>query len=217
MEIPDLVVIGSEVPNLLQEGAASTLVVSQDLDIGVPVQRHAEVKARLSLLLGVGYRPSEDEPSVWLPADPALLELNFVGLDPATRDASETYVLEDAELPLMVFGPLGFVSRGVVVDVDGMAVPLPRPAGLALEKLVTDRSGDKGDRDLLVALGLIMQMSHDSIDELVALVGSLSKDVRHLVRSNLTLLSLLPPHPGMPDPIAGRRLVEALLERTADP
>ena len=50
-----------------------------------------------------------------------MLELNFVGLDPATRDASETYVLEDAELPLMVFGPLGFVSRGVVVD--GRYVP----------------------------------------------------------------------------------------------
>ncbi|MGA2766328.1 MAG: hypothetical protein ABSG17_23535 [Spirochaetia bacterium] len=29
-----------------------------------------------------------------------------------------------------------------------------RPAGLILEKLITDRSGEKGDRDLLVALAL---------------------------------------------------------------
>ena len=39
---------------------------------------------------------------------------------------------------LMVFGPLGFVRRGLMADVDGLSVPLPRPAGLALEQLVTD-------------------------------------------------------------------------------
>ncbi len=36
-EEPGLLVVGSEVPNLLQAGAASTLVVSQDVGIGVPV------------------------------------------------------------------------------------------------------------------------------------------------------------------------------------
>jgi len=95
-------VVGSEVPNLLEPGAAATLVVSQDLDIGVPVDRHAALKARL------------------------------------------------AELRL------------------------PRPAGLLLEKLV---------------------------------------ELRHVVRSNLTILSLLGPRAGMPDPGPRRADVVALLHR----
>lgn len=216
-DVPDLVVVGSEVPNLMQPGAASTLVVSQDLDVGVPVHRHAEVKARLAHVAANGYRPSEDEPSVWLPSDADLLELNFVGIDSSKRDASETYVLDDPELPLMVFGPLGFVSRAGIEAVDGIEVPLPRTVGLALEKLVTDRSGQKGDRDLLVALGLLIQMDALAIDELLSEIAALSPDLRHHIRSNLTLLSLLRPHRGMPDPIAGRRLVEALLDRLREP
>ena len=47
LEDPGVLVVGSEVPNLLEPGAAATLVVSQDLDIGVPVDRHAAVKRRL--------------------------------------------------------------------------------------------------------------------------------------------------------------------------
>jgi hypothetical protein len=113
----------------------------------------------------------------------------------------------------MVFGPLGFVRRGKHVDVDGVAVPLPAPSGLTLEKLVTDRTGDKGDRDLLVALGLLGLMSDAEIEELVGLVGTLPPDVVHAVRSNLTLLSLLEWRAGMPDPVAGRGLVQALLTR----
>jgi hypothetical protein len=34
---PGVLVAGSEVPNLLEPGAASSLVVSQDVDIAVPV------------------------------------------------------------------------------------------------------------------------------------------------------------------------------------
>ncbi len=44
-EVEGVVVVGSEVPNLFEVGAASTLVISQDLDVGVPVARIAEVKA----------------------------------------------------------------------------------------------------------------------------------------------------------------------------
>ena len=50
LESADVLVVGSEVPNLLEPGLASTLVVSQDLDIGVPISRHAAVKARLPAL-----------------------------------------------------------------------------------------------------------------------------------------------------------------------
>jgi hypothetical protein len=37
IESAGVLIVGSEVPNLLEPGIASTLVVSQDLDIGVPV------------------------------------------------------------------------------------------------------------------------------------------------------------------------------------
>jgi hypothetical protein len=40
--------------------------------------------------------------------------------------------------------------------IDSLSVPLPRPAGLIIEKLLTGRSGEKGDRDLLVALALLL-------------------------------------------------------------
>ncbi len=46
-EVPGVVVVGSQVPNLLKPDVAATLAVSNDVDIGVPVSSHAEVKARL--------------------------------------------------------------------------------------------------------------------------------------------------------------------------
>jgi hypothetical protein len=36
LEEPGVLIVGSEVPNLLEPDAASTLVVSQDVDVGVP-------------------------------------------------------------------------------------------------------------------------------------------------------------------------------------
>jgi hypothetical protein len=51
LEDPGVLVVGWEVPNLLEPGAAATLVVSQDLDIGVRVDCHAAVKRRLPALL----------------------------------------------------------------------------------------------------------------------------------------------------------------------
>lgn len=73
LEEPGVLVVGSEVPNLLEPGAAATLVVSQDLDVGVPVVCHAAVKQRLGELL-VAFAPSLEEPSVWTPRSPDLLE-----------------------------------------------------------------------------------------------------------------------------------------------
>jgi len=71
LDEPGVLVVGSEVPNLLQPDLASTLVVSQDL--------------------------------------------------------------EDPELPLMVFGPLGLLRPGPVVQAPGLRIPLPRTAGLIVE------------------------------------------------------------------------------------
>lgn len=210
LEEPGVLVVGSEVPNLLEPGAAATLVVSLDLDIGVPVDRHSEVKQRLPELHA--FQPSSDEPSVWTPRSPDLLEVNFVGMDPA-QDPAEAYVLQDDRLPLLVFGALSLVSPGAEMKLEGTRVRLPRPAGLLLEKLVTDRTGEKGERDLLVALGLLTMAGPADLDELEAGHRRLRPELRHTVRSNLTILSLLEPRMGMPNPRPRRADVAALLRR----
>jgi hypothetical protein len=216
LESPGALVVGSEVPNLLEAGAAATLVVSQDLDIGVPVGEHAALRDRLDELQD--FEPSGDEPSVWTPRTAGLLELNFVGIDPA-QDPMEAYVLDDDRLPLLVFGALSLVSRGAEVEIAGTRLVLPRPAGLLLEKLVTDRTGEKGERDLLVALGVLATSTSEDLDELESLYRRLRPELRHAVRSNLTILSLLAPRSGMPDPQPRRAQVAALLRRltAADP
>lgn len=210
LEAPGVLVVGSEVPNLLEPGAAATLVVSQDLDVGVRVEWHGELKARLPQL--EAFEPSPDEPSVWVPRDGSLLELNFIGID-AAQDPAEAYVLDDDRLPLLVFGALSLVAPGVEVELAGTRVRLPRPAGLVLEKLVTDRTGEKGERDLLVALGVLTLMTPGDLDELDAAFQKLRPELRHAVRSNLTILSLLDARAGMPDPGPGRATVAALLRR----
>jgi hypothetical protein len=208
---PGVLVIGSEVPNLLEYGAASSLVVSEDVDIGVQVASHSRVKERLRAVEGL--RPSEEEPSVWLPVEADLIEVNFVGMDPAIRDASQTYVLEDDELPLLVFGYLSFMRPDKPIEVEGMRIPVPRKAGLLLEKLVTERSGIKGDRDLLVVLGLLLVADASDVEELADEYRKLPAELRHSARSNLTLLSLLSPVEGMPDPVSNRDKVVELLRR----
>jgi hypothetical protein len=211
LEEPDVLVVGSEVPNLLEPGAAATLVVSQDLDVGVPVSCHAAVKRRL-VEMADAFTPSPDEPSVWTPRSPELLEVNFVGIDPS-RDPADAYVFDDDQLPLLVFGALSLVTAGVAIEVGGTRVRVPRPAGLLLEKLVTDRTGDKGERDLLVALGLLMAAGPADFEELDAAYTRMRPELRHAVRSNLTVLSLLEPRLGMPDPRPWRAAIAAALRR----
>lgn len=208
LEVPGVMVVGSEVPNLLEPGAASSLVVSQDVDLAVPVEVHAEVKERLRKVEGL--RPASEEPSVWVPDSPALLEVNFLGLDRETRDTGDTYVLEDAELPLLVFGLLSLLEPGPQLRVEGQTIPLPRPATLLTEKLATERSGEKGDRDLLVALGLILLLEAEDRRELATIYRRLDPELRHTVLSNLATLALLEARPGMPDPTDHRRRVTEL-------
>ena len=108
-------------------------------------------------------------------------------MDPAIHDASQTYVLEDDELPLLVFGYLSFMRPGKPIEVEGLRIPVPRKAGLLLEKLVTDRSGVKGDRDLLVVLGLMLVADASDIEELTDEYRRLPPELRHSVRWNLTV------------------------------
>lgn len=213
LEVRGVLVAGSEVPNLLEADAAATLVVSQDVDLAIPVGVHEEVKARLGQITRLA--PSPDEPSVWVPRLGAddLIEVNFIGLDPAIVEPMDTYEKADDRLPLMVFGPLSLLKAGPIVEIDGLRIPLPQPAGLALEKLVSDRTGDKGDRDLLVVAGLLASMTPADLDQLEREYLGVSAELRHQVRSNLSILSLLDAHPGMPDPRPRRAAVDALLRR----
>ena len=204
-------VAGSEVPNLLEPDARSTLVVSQDVDIAVPVDRHAAVKKRLGEVDGLAR--SEEEPSVWLPKNADLIEVNFIGCDARSARAGETYVFEDAELPLLVFGHLSLLRPGRMLTIESVSIPLPRPAGLLLEKLLTDRSGEKGDRDLLVALALLLVSEESDLTEVEAQYRDLTPDLRYAVRSGLSTLSLLEPRLHMPDPTRHRLLVADLLSR----
>jgi hypothetical protein len=211
MRVPGVLVVGSEVPNLLEPAAASSLVVSQDVDLAIPVSAHRAVKERLTELRGL--HASAEEPSVWLPDGPELIELNFIGMDPSMDDPTGAYVFEDDRLPLMVFGALSFVVAGAEVDVDGVRVPLPRPAGMMLEKLLTDRSGIKGDRDLLVVAGMLVHAEAADVDEFVSQYRTLEPALRYAVRSNLTVLSMMAPMANMPDPTQQRARVANLLRR----
>ena len=159
-----VLVVGSEVPNLIEPNAASTLVVSQDVDLGIPVQCHAAVKKRLKEVRHL--HPSVEEPSVWIPDTEDLIEVNFVGMDPALQDPTEVLILEDSELPMIVFGALSLLQPGPPVHVEGLKIPVPRPAGLLVEKLLTDRSAEKGARDLLVALALLTLSREDDLAEI---------------------------------------------------
>ena len=76
---------------------------------------------------------------------------------------------------------------------------------------------DKGKRDLLVAFGLLTLPDADDADELDAAYRALPAELGHAVRSNLTLLSLLEPRAGMPDPRPRRADVAALLRRIEGP
>jgi hypothetical protein len=211
LDVPGVMVGGSQAPNLLQPEAASTLVVSRDVDLVVPVDRHPEVKAALACV--ESHAPAPEEPSVWLPRSPDRLEVNFIGLDPSIQDSSESYVLEDDRLPLLVFGLLSLLAEGRLLELPGLRARLPRPAGLLLEKLLTERSGLKGERDLLVALGLLLVAVQEDLVELTQLFSRLSLEAQRLALDNLTVLSLLDPMPEMPDPTAARREVAALIER----
>lgn len=217
LAIPDVLIAGSQLPNLLERGSASTLVVSQDVDVLVPVARHDEVKRALRAIHGLA--PSVDEPSVWIPQDrdSPLIEVNFIGKDPSIMDPMDTYEKPDEQLPLMVFGPLSLLVPGQPVDVDGLRIPVPEIGGAVLEKLVTDRSGEKGDRDLLVVAGLIASMGEPDLDQIVAVYEHLSPELRHAVRTNLSILSLLPARPAMPDPVPHRARIAALLARLEAP
>jgi hypothetical protein len=217
LSVPGVLVAGSEVPNLLEAAAAATLVVSLDVDLAVPVGAVDEVKRRLAAVDRLA--PSPEEPSVWLPVPeaPELIEVNFIGLDPAIVDPIDTYERPDDVLPLMVFGPLSLLVEGRPAIVEGLRIPVPRPAGLVLEKLLTDRTGEKGDRDLLVVAGLLALAEDADLDETVTTYDKLAPELRHTIRSNLSLLALLEPRAGMPDPRPRREQVARLLARLEAP
>jgi hypothetical protein len=103
LEAQGVLVVGSEVPNLLEPGVAATLVVSQDLDIGVFVDRHAAVKQRLAGLRE--FEPSADASHAYAITrqDADLLVAEGHRVEPAGRE------LEPPKL--IVFAPAARVER----------------------------------------------------------------------------------------------------------
>jgi len=124
--------------------------------------------------------------------------------------------VEGERLSMLVFGTLGLLRPGTTLEVEGMRVPVPARAGGMLEKLVSERSGLKGDRDLLVVLGILMHANAEDLQELTQAYASLPEELRHAVHVNVTLLSLLEPVTGMPDPQAQRDRVYELLARVEE-
>jgi hypothetical protein len=104
-------------------------------------------------------------------------------------------------------------EEGALLRLEGLRALLPRPAGLMIEKLLTERSGIKGERDLLVALGLLQVSTEDDWSEFVRLAGDLSAEQRHGMVSNLTVLSLMKPMAEMPDPTVMRQEIARLITR----
>src|SRR5690606_31675891 len=108
---------------------------------------------------------------------------------------------------------LSLVRRGDTVEIDRMPVPLPRIAGMVLEKLVTERTGEKGERDLLVALGMLLVAAPADVAELEQQFAALAPEHQHVAMSNLTLLSLMKRHTNMPDPEPERARLATLLRQ----
>ena len=79
--------------------------------------------------------------------------------------------------------------------------------------MVTERTREKGERDLLVALGWLILASPDDLDEFVSAFETLGPEWRHAVVSNLTLVSLIAPRAGMPDPTSRRAHVAEVVAR----
>ena len=67
--------------------------------------------------------------------------------------------------------------------------------------------------EVLVALGRRMIAGPADLEDLDAAYSRLRPELRHAVRSNLTVLSLLEPRIGMPDPRPRRATVAAVLRR----
>lgn len=94
LDVPGVLVAGSEVPNLLEANAAATLVVSQDVDLAIPVAAHEapadfdqlertylglpielrhQVRSNLTILSLLDARPGMPDPRPQRPAVDALL------------------------------------------------------------------------------------------------------------------------------------------------
>jgi hypothetical protein len=75
-----------------------------------------------------------------------------------------------------------------VAAIDGLRIPLPRPSSRALAKLVSDRTGEKDDHNLLVVAGLLVTMTPATRPR------ATSRPAR---AEHLSMLSLLEAKPGM--------------------
>jgi hypothetical protein len=145
LTVDGVMVIGSEVPNPLEPGAAATLVVSQDVDIAVPVARLAEVKRRLARLdaRGVWVRLARllaGSAAVWAIPCEAVAELETEGFSRtavgAELDPPRTMLIVPAERVAHLAG-----ARQLEVRVSAELLATPSIALVPFDELPPATSG----------------------------------------------------------------------------
>ncbi|MEW5692344.1 MAG: hypothetical protein AB1765_03500 [Candidatus Hydrogenedentota bacterium] len=188
--LPHTIIIGSEVPNLIRINKKVDLFVSEDIDVGIPVLKFKIIKSGIKRLLKK-YYVSRDEPSILCPKTNELLEINFLGIDKNLDDLDDVYIFRDGLVSFIVFGTLSLI-KGKKVSINGMKVILAEPASLLVEKLLTERSHIKGERDIIVA-GLLLEVIDikKEMKHILAMINALNKDKRYLIQDNLSTLILI--------------------------
>jgi CheY-like chemotaxis protein len=131
-------------------------------------------------------------------------------VDPGTADFP---LLEGHVQRILIVEDSATMRSLIATSLEDLDVPVPRPAGLLLEKLLTERVAEKGVSDLLVVVGLLVVMHDTDLEELEEVYADLLAELRYAVRSNLTVLSLMQGVDGMPDPQPQRARIAAVLAR----
>ncbi|HPG30593.1 MAG TPA: hypothetical protein PKY81_14515 [bacterium] len=189
-KIPEIIIIGSEVPNILSlsnDIDDSNLFVSQDIDIGIPVKLADNVKFYLTYLEQY-YTKSIFEPSVFLPNTEEYLEINFLGIDKRLYNFDEVYIYDNDNLSFMVFGNLSLIESQRII-VDGNELNIAEPISLIFEKLLSERNYIKIERDLYVVALLLKNVSIDYLKNRISEISKkLDKERKLLILDNLILM-----------------------------
>ncbi|MBE7439598.1 MAG: hypothetical protein HS115_14165 [Spirochaetales bacterium] len=144
-----VIVIGSEVPNLSRIHSGADLFVSQDIDLAVPIENLERTDEQIPMLFE-HYRQSSDEPSILLPRDDARLEINFLGVDFRSQDLDDISLHRGRHISFLAFGTLTLI-KPVDLTIEKHRFRVAEHRSLFLEKILTERSSIKGERDLYVA------------------------------------------------------------------
>lgn len=188
--IPEIIIIGSEIPNIiyLSENIDElNLFVSQDIDIGIPVELADKIIERLTNLLEF-YFKSNDEPSVLIPKSVEYLEINFLGIDKKLKNLDDVYIFENKNLSFMVFGNLSLIERQEIL-LAGTKFFIAEPVSLIFEKLLSERNYIKLERDLYVAALLLNNINFtEQRNRIITIFNKFDNERKLLILDNLIFL-----------------------------